>query len=61
LKKFDLIMVYFDISSGAGGVSLPPMALGPSSGPFGASMNLQVSTLQYLISAIGVFFGLMIL
>ncbi|PNX87931.1 glucan endo-1,3-beta-glucosidase 4-like protein, partial [Trifolium pratense] len=51
----------FTGSSGAGGVSLPPMALGPSSGPFGASMNLQVSPLQYLISAVGVFFALMIL
>ncbi|GAU41639.1 hypothetical protein TSUD_81250 [Trifolium subterraneum] len=51
----------FTGSSGAGGVSLPPTALGPSSGPFGASTNLQVSTLQYLISAIGVFFALMIL
>lgn len=54
-------MGYFDISSGAGGVSLPPTALGPSSSSFGASMNLQVSTLQYMISAIGVFFALMIL
>lgn len=52
-------MDYFDISSGFGGVSLPPTALGPSS-PSGESMNLKVSSLQYLVSAIGVFLALMI-
>lgn len=53
-------MDYFDISANAGAVSLPPMALGPSS-PFGASMNLHVSSLQYLISAIGVSLSLLML
>lgn len=53
-------MNYFDISSNASAVSLPPMALGPSS-PLGASLNLQVSSLQYLTSAIGVLFALVML
>lgn len=54
-------MDYFDISSGADGLSLPPTtAQGPTS-PSGASMNLQVSSLQYLISAVGVFFALAML
>ncbi|KAK7318924.1 hypothetical protein RJT34_03632 [Clitoria ternatea] len=47
-------------NSSTGGLSLPPTALGPS-GPFGASMNMQVSSLQYLISAIGVFLALVVL
>ena len=57
-----MIMEYFDNSSNSstGGLSLPPMALGPS-GPFGASMNLQVSSLKYLISAVGVFLALAVL
>ncbi|CAL5214131.1 unnamed protein product [Lathyrus oleraceus] len=49
----------FSGSSVTGGVSLPPTALGPSS-PSGESMNLQVSSLQYLVSATGVFLALMI-
>ncbi|RDY09080.1 Glucan endo-1,3-beta-glucosidase 4, partial [Mucuna pruriens] len=44
-------------NSSIGGLSLPPTALGPSS-PFGASMNLRVSSFKYLISAIGVFLAL---
>lgn len=57
-----MIMEYFDNSSNSstGGLSLPPTALGPS-GPFGASMNLQVSSLKYLISAVGVFLALAVL
>lgn len=47
-------------NSSTGGLSLPPTALGPS-GPFGASMNLQVSSLKYLISAVGVFLALAVL
>ncbi|XP_004504325.1 glucan endo-1,3-beta-glucosidase 4 [Cicer arietinum] len=51
----------FTGSSGADGLSLPPTtAQGPTS-PSGASMNLQVSSLQYLISAVGVFFALAML
>lgn len=53
-------MDYFDISANAGAVSLPPMALGPSS-PFGASMNLHVTSLHYLMSAIAVSFSLVML
>lgn len=55
-------MEYFDVSSNSstGGMSLAPTALGPSS-PSRASLNLQVCSLQYLISAIGVFFALVVI
>ncbi|KOM30948.1 hypothetical protein LR48_Vigan01g050300 [Vigna angularis] len=44
-------------NSSTGGLSIPPTALGPS-GPFGGSVNLQVCSLKYLISAIAVFLAL---
>ncbi|XP_061356109.1 glucan endo-1,3-beta-glucosidase 4-like [Gastrolobium bilobum] len=47
-------------NSSTGGMSLAPTALGPSS-PFGASTNLQVSSLQYLICAVGVIFAVVVL
>ncbi|KAE9602972.1 putative glucan endo-1,3-beta-D-glucosidase [Lupinus albus] len=41
--------------------SLPPTALGPSSHDNGTCWNLQVSILQYILSAICVFFALVVL
>ncbi|KAF1867546.1 hypothetical protein Lal_00049975 [Lupinus albus] len=48
-------------SSKSGEQSLPPTALGPSSHDNGTCWNLQVSILQYILSAICVFFALVVL
>ncbi|XP_019460848.1 PREDICTED: glucan endo-1,3-beta-glucosidase 4-like isoform X1 [Lupinus angustifolius] len=53
--------LYTGSSSSISGLTFPPTALGPSSPDHGASWNLQVSTLQYILSAIVVFVAMLVL
>ncbi|XP_052114355.1 glucan endo-1,3-beta-glucosidase 4 isoform X2 [Arachis duranensis] len=46
-------------NSSGGGMSLAPTALGPSS-PSKASLNMQMCSLQYLISVVGAFLALVV-
>ena len=59
----DRVIDYFENSAntrnGGRSSSSTALGLGPVS-PVGAGLNLQVSTLQYLISFISVFFSLLL-